>query len=227
MMDQGLPPLVSVMDAVNAPSYGAELVADLPLELRQNLAIHECSYRAIRTMFDDRSPSVLPPAETFYARMDTLESSFDLLQLSLGESLSFNVSLHLAALRLYFRCLHFVVEAAAETDQRREGILRAYASAASFITLTISHESAHEELLYAPSAASRMIFAAALVIFRVVHSSYATALPTGLDRNMGQVLYNSASFAIHRCSVQYGEKDLPRRTVDLMKLLCMAPQELH
>lgn len=52
-----------------------------------------------------------------------------------------------------------------------------------------------------PHLQLQIMLPAALVIFRVIHSSYATML-SPLDSNMGHILYNSASFATHCCSVQ-------------------------
>lgn len=149
--------------------------------------------------------------------MDMLEGNFDLLQQALGSTLSFFNTLRLTTARLYLQCNYFLEETL--SDQRREGILRAYSTAVSLITKSISHSTACEELPYAPSSTSRMILVAALVIFRVLHSSYAVPATPELDRNAGHVLYRAACLALRQLSVQNDEKDFPTRGSEFLNEL--------
>lgn len=215
--DMGLPPFrLLVQSAVSTSSRVAS--PEISLELYHNFLIQEYNQRAICTLFDGEVSPDLPSPEALFPRMEVVEKSFDSLEESVGPQLSFNNALRLSAARLYSQCLHFSVDAA-QSESKRKGVLRAYSTAAALITLTISHHSAPEALAYAPAAAPRMIFTAAFVIFRVVFSSYSTALPTGLDRGTAQVLFSAASLAVHRCSVQREEKDLPARMADALKIL--------
>jgi hypothetical protein len=209
---------------------------DIPSDLQHNFAIQECSYIAIRILFGSNESSlVLPPPETFYFKMDTIEEKFKSLRQSLDKDLSFMNSLRLPFALLYFQSMYFLVEStpgSGDDGRRRDGILRAYQTATSIITTTISHDSAHEELLYAPAATSRTILYAALIIFRVLHSNYATpntaqSLPSSqqLDRNAGNLLYNSACLAIRRCAIQRDDKDFPTRMADMLKEIWRAGEK--
>lgn len=217
-MDVGQPPLASLMDGTVSQYYRGQMTLIIPPELHHNLLVQECSYRAVCALSKDGEYiSGSQPEMAFYVEMEALEESFDLLQQNLSVSLSFFNTLRLSAARLYFQCTYFLRET--ENEQRKKGILRAYSTAVSLITITISHETAYEELPYAPATTARIIFVAALVIFRVLHSSYALAGPHELDRDAGHVLYRAAGFAIRQLSVQGDEKDFPIRAADMLNEL--------
>ncbi|OJJ47394.1 hypothetical protein ASPZODRAFT_96414 [Penicilliopsis zonata CBS 506.65] len=222
-MDQGIPPPASVSLEIHPHSR-------IPLALRQNLQIQQWSVRALRTLFGDDACAQLPAAAVFYPTMESLERDFDGLcnTLGRGQQLSLTTALRLAAAGLYLDCLYF-----SETTpgpQRKQGILRAYKTAGELITTAISHDAAYDELRYSSVATARLLLTAAIVIFRVVHSTYAVSV----DVSKAVVLYHSACFAIHRCSLPDGEedeeeeeeegeekkdKDLPYRMVEALKLL--------
>lgn len=192
--------------------------SEIPPELYHNLLIQECNHRALCILFGGEVAPKLPSPESFFSKMEVTERSFDSLEETIRSQLSFSNTFNLATARLYCQCLHFLV-GDAQDERRRNGVLRAYSTARELITLTMSHHSAPEALGCAPAATPRIIFMAAVIIFRVVFSSYSTALPAGLDRGTDHVLFSAASLAIHHCSVQRGEKDLPARMTDILKIL--------
>lgn len=194
------------------------MASEIPAELYHNSLIQECSYRVTYTLSEhSESTSGIPPPGSFYLMMDMLEESFDLLQQNLGDTISFFNTLRLTAARLILQCNYFLEET--QNERRMKGILRAYSTAVSLITTTISHEVACEELPYTPPSSSRMIFLAALVIFRVLHSRYAASSYAELDKSAGHVLYRAASLALRQLSVQCDEKDIPTRASDVLNEL--------
>ncbi|GAD97482.1 conserved hypothetical protein [Paecilomyces variotii No. 5] len=217
-IDVGQPPLLLLMNKTISQFSGEEMASEIPPELYHNSLIQECSYRATYTLSENsESTSGIPPPGSFYLMMDMLEESFDLLQQNLGDTISFFNNLRLTAARLIFQCNYFLEET--QTERRMKGILRAYSTAVLLITTTISHEVACEELPYAPLSSLRMIFLAALVIFRVLHSKYAASPYAELDKSAGHVLYRAASLALRQLSVQCDEKDIPTRASDVLNEL--------
>ncbi|KAH8692801.1 hypothetical protein BGW36DRAFT_301684 [Talaromyces proteolyticus] len=217
----GLPPLAPL--GYNfSQAHEEDMTLNIPLHLKHNFLIQNSSFRATQVLFSLReSSSTYTPTDT-YAELESIENDFYLLHQSLEKELSFINSVRLSGAILLFQCLYFVQDKSQRRKQRKEGILRAYETATKLITTAISHDSAHEELLYSPVIVGRLIFVAALVIFRVLHSIYATATTISgqqPDRNAGQILYNSACFAIRRCSVQSNGRDFSMRMADLLKAL--------
>lgn len=191
---------------------------EIPQTLKQYLVIQEYSYRATQTLLQaSQSPS---DPLAFYSTLASLERSFDTLQEDLGTELSFVNTIRLSAARLHLQSMYFLPHTSRQRQQRRDGLLRAYTTAASLITTAISHKDSLEDLLYAPAEVLRMIFAAALVVFRVSNSSYADMLGPRSGTSSGRALSSMACFAIHRCSVQRGEnKDLAARMVDMLGII--------
>ncbi|EED15866.1 conserved hypothetical protein [Talaromyces stipitatus ATCC 10500] len=239
-LELGVLPSVPSKDLDSSLSNGAELSFDIPTELQHNFIIQKCCNTATRTLFKSNGSSLVQkPTESFYLEMDAIEEKFKSLHQLLYKDLSFMSSLRLHFALLYFQSMYFVVDDSPDDrgddgSRRTEGILRAYQTATSIITTTISHDSAHEKLLYAPATTSRMIFYAALIIFRVLHSNYAptntsaaVTPPSGrlLDRDTGNLLYNSACLAIRRCSIQRLDKDFPTRMADMLKELWRAGEK--
>ncbi|KAL1857994.1 Regulatory protein leu3 [Paecilomyces lecythidis] len=212
--DLGLAPIAPMMidGLTSRPSL------EIPQTLKQYLVIQEYSYRATQTLLQaSQSPS---DPLAFYSALASLERSFDTLQEDLGTELSFVNTIRLAAARLHLQSMYFLPHTSRQRQQRRDSLLRAYTTAASLITTAISHKDSLEDLLYAPAEVLRMIFAAALVVFRVSNSSYADMLGPRSGTSSGRALSSMACFAIHRCSVQRGEnKDLAARMVDMLGII--------
>ena len=225
--DLGFPPITSIMDGIT--SRTSRLPASLPPELYHNLLIRECSHRATgKLLSTSRYLPSFVVNEPFYLEVESGEKSFDILEDNLGQNLSFVNIMRLTAARLYLECLYFlppdVGNGELQQRLRQEGVQRAYATAASLINTAISHEDSLEELLYAPAEVLRMVFTAALVVFRVTHSSCAASISPqpGLylkhTSEPGQALCSKACFAIRRYSVQRGDdKDLAARMVDMLR----------
>lgn len=181
----------------------------IPLELCHNLLIQQCSYRSAHALSRH--------SEYDFQNMEGLEESFDLLQQSLGVGLSFMNELRLTGARMYFLCNYFLRDT--PDEQRKAGILRAYSTAISLITTIMSHDTAYEDMQYAPTTMARMIFVAGLVIFRVLHSSYRSTSHDKLDWNTAHMMYRTASFILHQLSVHREGKDFPTRAADVLSEL--------
>ncbi|KAL3472580.1 hypothetical protein BJX99DRAFT_262141 [Aspergillus californicus] len=222
--DLGLPPIIPVIDDMRSQS-----LAGIPTVLQHNLMIQECSYQTITSLIGE-----IQSSNTFYTRLNSLERNFDDLQDSICKDLSFTNSIRLVSARLYLQCMFFLQPEATSSaadqlqqqHQRRNGVLRAYRTAISLINTAISHEDSLGELPYMPAEIPRMIFAAALVVFRVANSSFATpmlplsSLDLGPSSESGRTSYSMACFAIHRCSMQRGDnKDLAARMVDVLRAI--------
>jgi len=172
------------------------------------------SYRAFQRLSQNEDhPFGLPPESQRDATLIDIERDFDMLQIQLGGTLSFMNTMRLQAAKLYAQCTYFLD--GIPSDLRKVGILKAYSTASELISTVISDEKSHELLLYSPLPTWRILYCAALVIFRVLHSTWGR----DLDRSNGRVLYNAAAFSMRQLSVQHNEKDIPIRTADRLSLL--------
>ena len=115
---------------------------------------------------------------------------------------------------MYFLCTFFLQDTLDE--HRKIGMLQAYLTAMLLISTILSHDSAYEDLQYAPTTKARIIFVAGLVIFRVLYSSYRLTSHDKLDWDTGHMMYRTASFVLHLLSVQRKGKDFPTRAADEM-----------
>lgn len=125
--------------------------------------------------------------------------------------LSFLNWLELQHVRLHVQCLYLLYDV--QTDLRLTGVLRAYATASEIISAVLSEPTSHDVLPYAPIRIMRMIFMAALLILRVLHSTSAA----GLDYEHGRLLVNAAAFSLHQFSVAQKDKDQPVRASEMLR----------
>lgn len=225
-MDQGLPPLMPIQEFELSNQVGDGILPNIPLELQHNFLIQNCSYRARKIILGRReSEPIFFQEDGFYEKMQRIEESFQLLDWKLNKELSYLNSLRLSGAMLYYQCLYFLREERQREEQKKSGILRAYKTASSIIARTIGHSSAHDELTYAPVGILRIICTAALVIFRVQHSTYSLAdailSPTSqqVDSNGAKILYNSACFVIQSCSINHDDQDYPARMSGMLETL--------
>lgn len=84
------------------------------------------------------------------------------------------------------------------TDARKQGILKAYASAVDFIAALAKADAASEILLYLSYYHLRMLINAGCVVLKVLNSSYAQELPSF---ESGRMAFNQATLALSRSSV--------------------------
>ncbi|KAL4800763.1 hypothetical protein BDV19DRAFT_352106 [Aspergillus venezuelensis] len=231
--DLGLPPTVPIIDE----DVEFQSTNTLCPSIRQLSMIQRCSHRIVSTIL------TLNLDGSIHAQLESLEEEANALAGKLGQDLNFTNSLSLLYTKLYVQCMFFLpsedesLNLEQEQQQRRkDGILRAYKTAVSMITLCISHDRALDDLSHAPTQTVRIIFLAALVIFRVLHSSFhpfipVQAYPSLVDSvstttaNSGRTLCGMACFALQRCSIARGdEKDLPCRMVDLLREMWRAAE---
>ncbi|KAL3450491.1 hypothetical protein BJX65DRAFT_305329 [Aspergillus insuetus] len=231
--DLGLPPLVPALDSMTS-----SILDEIPESLRHHFLIEKCSHRII-----SRLSSAQQHSDILYEELESFEHEVAALRNELGPNLSFTNALRLLYSKMYIQCMFLLpLPSQASTDesqqqQRTDGILRAYTTAASLITTAVSHEDALNDLQYAPAQIPRMILVAALVVFRVMHSSFAAALASTSSSSMGIVASQSdlttergralcgmACFSIQRCSLNRVDEtnNLPARMVDMLKKLWRA-----
>ncbi|KAL5335757.1 hypothetical protein BJX70DRAFT_374390 [Aspergillus crustosus] len=215
----GLPPTIPPTDDMTTHP-----LVDLPLSLRQNLVIQKCSHQIITSL------ASIQLDDSLYNRIEFLEKEASIPPDDIGkEDLTFTNSLRLAYVRLFLQCIYFLPTEATSPNpdkpqpqyqQRKGGILKAYTTAISLITIAISHKDALDELPHAPQEIPRMITAAAIVFFRILHSTLASQVSPSLpEGDSGRTACGMACFAIQRCSTQRGdEKDLPARLVGWLKM---------
>lgn len=112
---------------------------------------------------------------------------------------------------MYAQCIYFLD--GIPSDLRKVGILKAYSTASTLILTVISDDKSHELLSHSPLPTWRILYCAALVIFRVLNSTWGSHL----DRSNGRVLYNASAFLMRQLSVQHNEKDIPIRDIGALE----------
>ncbi|KAL4966063.1 uncharacterized protein BDV14DRAFT_199196 [Aspergillus stella-maris] len=239
--DLGLPSTVPII----GEGYNFPWANKLCTNLLQLSTIQRCSHQIVSTLH------TLNLDDSTYAQLESLEEEANALAQKLGQDLALTNSLRLLYTKLYVQCMFFLpsVDESFSIDnqeqkqqqqqqRRKEGILRAYNTAVSITTVCISHERALDDLSHAPTQTARMILLAALVIFRVLHSSFHPYVtlqshPSLIDSEFttttitgrGRILCGMACFALQRCSISRGdEKDLPCRMVDLLREMWRAAE---
>jgi hypothetical protein len=104
--------------------------------------------------------------------------------------------IYLAAARLYLHSFYFFDTS--PTSSRKAGILKAYNSAISLVSVLVSADSSNNVLHYLPWYHSRSLLTAACVLVKVLKSSYAEELE---DYEAGRKTFNECILALTRSSV--------------------------
>ncbi len=191
----------------------------LPVDLRHSLMIQACSYDGMmRLSKAAEGPYGIPGGDNCFDIMWQCEKIYDDLFQALRDQLSLINRLELQNARLHVQCLYLLYDT--QSDAQLTGILRAYSTASDIITMIISDESSHDVLPYAPLRTSRMIFMAAVLILRILHSN----LAAGLDYNNGRLLVNAAAFSLRQFSVVQKDKDLPVRASEMLRAFWRAAE---
>ncbi|KAL2866068.1 Zn(II)2Cys6 transcription factor [Aspergillus lucknowensis] len=222
----GLPPVIPVI-----PDLTSELLLGMPLALRHFYTIQKGSHRIVGSL------SQLELSEGLYPNLERLEEEAVHLENDFMTEMTLMNSLHLVYAKLYVQCMFFLVPPSEpeelgekQRQQRSAGVLRAYATAVSLITLAVSHEDAFDELQFVPSQVAYILLMSALVVFRVLHSSFAALVPPppsiGIPdptKDRGRALCGMACFTMQRCSIQRGEdRDLASRMIDMLRKIWRA-----
>ena len=171
----------------------------------------------------------LPPLSQRYAILAALENEFDLVAEQLRDQLSCEYllvsfaqdvsmtdfiginNLRLMAARLYLQNIYFLDDS--PSLLRKSGILKAYVTATTLISQVIAEDRASEMLSFAPLSTFRLLFMSALVLWKVMTSSY----HVDVDAASGKVLFNTAAFVIRQVSVQ--DEDLPVRAAITLNMM--------
>ena len=178
----------------------------VPEELQHQLTLHRFQQSALQAV-NEFGPLDSANQARFYETMARLETTCQSLMTSLTAEATWFVRLRATSLHLYLQLIYFLDDK--PSPERQAGILRAYETASSLITdLIVGEEASYDLLPCSPLFPSRWIFSAALLLFRVVFSSYGAQL----NRSAVKATYNAAAFAIRRLSVRDGDD------VDLLRL---------
>jgi hypothetical protein len=190
--------------------------AKIPWELAANLMIQRCCHFSLQTLTSNyENPLGLPDETDVPLIVSGIDEKFAELQTFLGSDLSYMNTVRLLSAKLYFQCTYFLYDNM--TAERMAGILDAFTTASSLLTILISHPDSHNVLSHAPPGISHLIFMASTVLFRVLHSSY--AILASLDRGAGHVLYSAAASLVLQTSVQYNKNDMAIRMSEIMRNL--------
>lgn len=183
----------------------------IPTAIWHSLIMHRAAADILREFGSGSDePATSQPSAQAFDLVEKAEQQFDAINQRFNNELSFLNNLHLLALKMHVQCLCFLDG----VEQRRHaGILRAYQTSADFLSLLLSNEATYKILPSAPPIFGRIIFQAAVVILRVIHSSLGAAL----DYNLAQNLYNTAAFSMKHLSTRHNNQDLPLRGSDLLR----------
>lgn len=201
----------------NAPQVAA--YDSLSMELRHALMIQRYSYEAaLRWSNTAEGPHGLSGQDECFDIIWQCEKLYDNLLPRLQAQVSLTNCLELQNARLHMQCLYLLCDS--QSNSRAPGILRAYSTATDMITTILSDEKCHDVLPFAPQRMSRMIFMAALLILRVLHST----LAADLDYKRGQLLFNAAAFSLRQFSVMQNGRDQPVRASEMLRAFWRAAE---
>jgi hypothetical protein len=209
-------PLVHMNDCTihNVCQNGSMM--NLPSELIANLKIQRCCNSGLQTLTSNYdNPFGLPGQDDTPLVVSGINHKLNGLHTSLKSEISYINALRLDFSKLFFQCTSFLYDDM--TTQRMTSILDAFSTASSLLTKLVSHPDSHKVLKYAPARTCDLIMMASMVVFRVLHSSYATLAL--LDFSAGHVLYSAAAILVRQASVQYKENDMAVRISEMMTKL--------
>jgi hypothetical protein len=186
----------------------------MPVELRCNAVVQKCAHDAFQLIATHQAePSGLPSDSTLFHAMEEADHLFTAQEREFGSSISFMNRLRLQNARLSLHCLAFISDS---TDSPRKAwVLKAYRTACQVINLVLSEPTSHSLLPHAPIGTFRILWTAAAVIFRVVHSTYRE----DVDVDTSHIVFTTAAFALRQLSVPHKQKDIAIRSSDLLTLL--------
>lgn len=174
--------------------------------------IQQCSQEALRSLAQAAGgPYGIPAGANCFDLIAHCEQKFQDLSASLGDQISLANQLELHGSQLHIQCFYFLYDD--QIGLRLPGILRAYTTASTLISTILSDNNSYDVLPYAPLRFTRIIFNAALVIFRTLHSTFGA----GLDYRHGQLLFNAAAFSMQQLSIRQRDKDFSLRASDMLR----------
>ncbi|KAI2694764.1 hypothetical protein CBS147372_9603 [Penicillium roqueforti] len=208
--DIGNGPISSFIDLSIQKASSAD---GIPVELHHSLIIQKAANEALRSWDEEAAegPYGIPDEAAGWDLIRRGEQSFLYITQQVWSHLSLANRLQLQASQLRLQCLFMLYNTSSEI--RSSGILRAYETATDLINTVLSEVDACQHLSYAPSLFARYIFSAALVILRVLHSTFRI----GLDYDRGQLLFNAAAFALSQLSIHQKQRDQAARTSDMLR----------
>lgn len=188
--------------------------ADIPSNLKDFAMIQGCMQHCLQQVtYEGEPPSDLPQGELLFSRIEQALRNLEELESQKLPKLSFINQMRLINAKVSLHCLAFISDA--RSDSRKRTILKAYEIASDLINFVLGEPNSHSILPYAPLAAYRYLMMAAVVILRVVHSTYSSAV----DTKPAHLLFRSAAFAIRQLSCQHGEKNIAVRSSEMLALL--------
>lgn len=194
----------------------------IPVELRHNMVVQKCAHKAFQLMATHQVQAPdLASSTAMFDSMREADNLFTRLEHELGSCLSFMNRLRLQHSQLSLHSLAFINDA---THPRRKAwVLKAHQKACQVINLVLAEPTPHSLLPHAPLMTFRILWNAAAVIFRVVHSTHRA----DIDISHSHMAFTAAAFAIRRLSVPHEQKDISTRTADLLTFLWRCAQVDH
>lgn len=184
----------------------------LPDDLRFHLIVQRFCHRITKAMSGNVSHQLgLPSENERYILINLLETEIDSAEGQFQQRMTLIDEIYLWATRLYLRLFYFFDSSLA--DQRRAGVLKAYAAAATLISKVVSADASVNLLAYSPIFILRMLCTVGSVLFKVLSSSFSQFV----DANIGATLFNSTISAMRQCSVAVD--DLAMRAANILEQL--------
>lgn len=191
----------------------------IPVELRHNAAVQKCAHEAFQLMARHQLQAQdLASSSAMFDGMREADSLFGNLEHELDSCLSFMNRLRLQSSRLSLQTLAFINDST--HPQRKAWVLKTHHTACQVINLVLAEPTSHSLLPHAPLMTFRILWNAAAVIFRVVHSTYRA----DIDIGHSHVTFTAAAFALRQLSVPHEQKDIATRASDLLTFLWRCAQ---
>ncbi|KAL2401669.1 hypothetical protein ABEF93_007783 [Exophiala dermatitidis] len=191
----------------------------IPSELRDNVVVQKCAHEAFQLMARHQLQAQdLAASSAMFDGMREADSLFSNLEHELDSCLSFMNRLRLQSSRLSLQTLAFINDST--HPQRKAWVLKTHHTACQVINLVLADPMSHSLLPHAPLMTFRILWNAAAVIFRVVHSTYRA----DIDISHSHVTFTAAAFALRQLSVPHEQKDIATRASDLLTFLWRCAQ---
>ncbi|GAM86936.1 hypothetical protein ANO11243_049570 [Dothideomycetidae sp. 11243] len=193
----------------------------LPHDLRQQLRVYRFFSRVNQSLAGDAfSPSGRPSGNDYTALVQLFESDYGDLerQLKVEGMTAVYIEVTLLFARLQLHCYHFFEPPTSAL--RKVGLVKAYATALALVKAVNGVGSLGTFVQHAPIALARMLTLAALVLMKIVYSSYAKFV----DVEQGRSAFDSVMDMMGQISLQ--SNDIQDRGRKILSELWIAHQSL-
>ncbi|KAJ9615859.1 hypothetical protein H2200_001936 [Cladophialophora chaetospira] len=185
----------------------------IPDDLRHQLMIAKFSYRVEQVMTGNATNATGLPKDTDrQVLMTLLERDLQELEMQIkAQQLSSFNQIYLEHARLNLLVYYFFESK--HTSLKKEGLLKAFATASEVIARISAEDDASKFLLYAPVCIFHLLTVCAFLLLKILSSSYSQYV----DFEAGKKSFNATVLALRRWSV--ANNDLSARIAEILALL--------